>query len=703
MTGWPHPEPSPLTFADESAELGQVQVRSHLLAGSMFCLAGPDGDLAMASAHGWFVEDTRFLTGCSLHVDGRSPDHLCTVPGALAKTTVLARARLRPPARTRLLVLRTRTLEPGYREMIELRNYTAAPVACTVGFALAADFASIFQVKEDRPAPARQAPLRPHPEGFAITQPGGAHQTVVRTSRPATLVDGRLDVDAVVPAGGRWRLDLEAMAHRDGVPVIPRRDATPSEAPTAWIRRAPVLHTTDRALLDVYERSVRDLAALRLFDDRFGDRPVLAAGAPWFMTLFGRDSLLAALMAMPVDPTLARTTLEVLASFQGRHHDLLTEEQPGRILHEARFGRSSHLGPHGGDLYYGSADSTPLFVMVAGELARWNGDREELAPLMEPVDRALRWIDEWGDRDGDGYVEYQRTSNRGLVNQGWKDSTDAISLADGRLADAPLALIDVQAYVYGAFRARADLARLFDDRRTAEHWGNRARELRDRFNRDFWMDRPGRYALALDGRKRHVDALSSNVGHALWTGIVADERVPQVAEELTSPALWTGWGIRTLASTMARYDPLSYHNGSVWPHDTTIAGAGLVRSGRVREGRRLLDAVLDVAHRSAHLPELLTGLDRREVPIPVDHPSASAPQAWAAASPLLAIRCLLGLDVDLIEGHVRVDPLDDVGGGGLGLTGLQIGGRSVSVRTEDGSVQVTGLPPGVKVVRSPVR
>jgi glycogen debranching enzyme len=698
-----NPDPSPLTFAGESAGLGQVQVRSQLLAGSMFCLAAIDGDLVAAAAQGWFVEDTRFLARCSLRVDGRRTDHLCTVPDALARTTVLARVRLRAPTRTRLLVVRTRSLERGYRETVELRNHTKVPVTCTVTFEMTADFASIFQVKEDRPQLGRASPLRPHAAGFAITEPGGAHRTLVQASRPATVIDGRLAIGAVVPARGRWRVDLEAVAQRDGADVVALEDATPFESPTAWVQRAPVLQTSDPELADVYQRSLRDLAALRLFDDRFGDRPVLAAGAPWFMTLFGRDSLLAALMALPVDPSLARTTLEVLASFQGRSHDPITEEQPGRILHEVRFGRSSHLGPHGGQLYYGSADATALFVLVAGELARWNADRDEMAPLVEPVDHALRWIDEWGDRDGDGYVEYQRTSERGLVNQGWKDSTDAVSFADGRLAEAPIALVEVQAYVYGAFRARVDIARLFDDHRTAEHWQARAQELRRRFDEDFWMERHRRYALALDGDKRHVDAMASNIGHALWTGIVAEERVREVAADLVDPSMWTGWGVRTLASSMGRYDPLSYHNGSVWPHDTAIAGAGLLRYGCRSEGRLLLDAVLEVARRDAHLPELLTGLDRRDVPVPVDHPTASAPQAWAAASPLLAIRSLLGLDVDLIAGLVRVDPLAEVAAAGLGLDGVRIGGRQVSVRTDSTRTTVTGLDPKVRVVRSPVR
>ena len=296
-----------------------------------------------------------------------------------------------------------------------------------------------------------------------------------------------------------------------------------------WLSGRPRLRTTDGRLAEAYDRSIEDLAALRLHDPEGERRPVLAAGAPWYMALFGRDALIAAYMALPIDRDLALGVLEALAELQGTEVDLATEEQPGRIVHETRYLGAERINLTGHSAYYGSIDATPLFVVLLGELCRWGIDDDDLQRLLPHADRALEWMEHYGDRDGDGFLEYLRTSDRGLVNQGWKDSGDAIRYRDGRIAVAPLALCEVQGYAYAAQRARAVIAERLGEADVRDRCAERADELKERFNREFWLDDHGWYAVALGPDKEPVDSLTSNIGHCLWTGIVDDDRAEAVA------------------------------------------------------------------------------------------------------------------------------------------------------------------------------
>jgi glycogen debranching enzyme len=352
------------------------------------------------------------------------------------------------------------------------------------------------------------------------------------------------------------------------------------------------------------------------------------------------------------------------------------------------------------EFYFGTVDATPLFVMLLGELRRWGVDADAVHRLLPQADRAMEWIARYGDRDGDGYVEYQRATARGLVNQGWKDSWDGVPFADGRLAEPPIALCEVQGYVYAAYLARADLAEELGDAASANRYRERAVELKHAFNRDFWLPDHGYYALALDGRKRPVDALASNMGHCLWTGIVDDDKAPSVAAHLLSPEMFSGWGVRTLASSMASYDPNSYHRGSVWPHDTALCVAGLVRYGFLAEAHRLILGLLDAAvHSDGRLPELMSGLTRDDVPAPVSYPTSCSPQAWAAAAPLQIVRSLLRLEPCLPRGDIRIDPELPAAMGSLRLDRIPIGQGLVSVGIRDGRVDVEGVPSDVRLVR----
>jgi glycogen debranching enzyme len=407
-------------------------------------------------------------------------------------------------------------------------------------------------------------------------------------------------------------------------------------------------------------------------------------------------------MALIVDPDLALGVLQTLARFQGTDVDPRNDEEPGRILHEMRFGDAAGLSLGGGQVYYGTADATPLFVMLLGELRRWGLAREVVDSLLPSADRAMAWIEDFGDRDGDGYVEYRRSSDRGLANQGWKDSWDAIRCADGTLAVPPIALCEVQGYVYAAYLARAYFADETGDTATATRYRAKASDLKTAFNRDFWLDDRGWYAMGLDGAKQPIDALASNIGHCMWTGIVDEERAPLVAARLLSPEMFSGWGIRTLGESMTGYNPVSYHNGSVWPHDNAIIAAGLMRYGFVDEAHRVVMALLDAAAGQDHrLPELFSGLSRSDVRFPVSYPSSCQPQAWAAASPLLFLRIILRLDPWVPHGKVWLDPLLPPGIGHLRVDRIPLAGRRVTVDVTPDDVTVEGLPSDIEWVRRP--
>ena len=464
----------------------------------------------------------------------------------------------------------------------------------------------------------------------------------------------------------------------------------------------PLIDTDNDVLRLAVARSVDDLGALRMFDPEYPERTVIAAGAPWFMTVFGRDSLLTAWMALLADPDLALGVLQTLARFQGDKVDPRFEEEPGRILHEMRFGDASSLSLGGGRIYYGTADATPLFVMLLGELRRWGLANEVVDQLIPHADRALEWIDQFGDRDGDGYVEYKRASDRGLVHQGWKDSVDGVRFASGEIAQAPIALAEVQAYVYAAYVARAHFAEQRNEHALATRYSQKAAELKDAFNRDFWVEESGWYAVGLDRDKRQIDSLASNVGHCLWTGIVAEDRVRQVAEKLLSPEMFTGWGVRTLGSSMQGYNPISYHCGSVWPHDNAILAAGLMRYGLVDEAHRVIMGMLDASTvENGRLPELFSGLDRGDFPELVGYPTSCSPQAWASASPLLFLRTLLRLDPGIPQGKLWLSPALPEEINYLRVDRVPLAGARVSIEVSEGNVKVDGLPPDIQVISDP--
>jgi glycogen debranching enzyme len=410
---------------------------------------------------------------------------------------------------------------------------------------------------------------------------------------------------------------------------------------------------------------------------------VTAAGLPWFMTLFGRDTLITSFQELVLGPGPAAAALRALAEVQAEVDDPERDAEPGKIVHELRRGKTAAVWT---DRYYGTVDATPLFLVLLSELWRWSGDDAIVRELEGAARKALVWIDSYGDRDGDGFVEYLRRGTHGIDNQSWKDSWNSTVFHDGTLAQAPLAPVEVQGYVYDAKRRVAELARrVWGDEETASRLEHEAAVLRERFNEVFWLDERGWYALGLDRDKRPLDALASNMGHLLWSGIVPAERVAQVAGRLTSGSVWWGWGVRTLAADEGAFDPVEYHNGTIWPHDNSLIALGLAQVGCRDEASQIVRSQLDAAPFFEYrLPEHFAGFDRRDPEPPGVVPSSARPQAWAAGTPLLLLRAELGLEPVPETRSLRVTDAElpewiD----GLVLEGVPAFGRSWTVRVED--------------------
>ena len=742
----------PWTYAGSVAQLDASSGDVTLVDESTFAISGRAGDIRPGSSQGLFVRDTRVLSRFEVLINGSPTEALAAVADDPFSSTFVSRC-LPPAGRSdsTLMVFRSRYVGQGMREDLTIRNFGDEPSLCTVELFVAADFADLFAVKEGRvddravhgttevsvtrgPSPGDPGRTGPEPpaSGSSLADPpcpdprpsgciafthrrgGVSRGTEIRFFDDVRMASDLATFEVIVPPRGEWTTCVEVAPVIDGTTIDPRYRcgrpvdrAEPAERLAQWRRQVPQVETDHAGLREVVLRSSEDLGALRIFDPDHPERVVLAAGAPWFMTMFGRDSILTAWMALLVDPDLARGVLQTLARFQGTDVDPRHDEEPGRILHEMRFGEAASLSLGGGSIYYGSADATPLFVMLLGEMRRWGVSRELVDELLPNADRAIEWIEHFGDSDGDGYVEYQRATDHGLANQGWKDSWDAIRYADGRVAEAPIALCEVQAYVYGAYLARAHFAFEVGDNATYQRFRTKAAQLKKAFNRDFWLEGRGWYAVGLDADKKPIDSLTSNIGHCLWAGIVDEDKAALVAQKLLSPQMFSGWGVRTLSTDNPAYNPISYHRGSVWPHDSALVAAGLARYGFDAGAQRLILGLFDAAAtQGGRLPELFSGLDRRELGVPVGYPTSCSPQAWAAASPLLCLRTLLRLDPWIPYGKTWLCPNLPEGIGYLKVAGIPLAGSRVTIEAGNevpGGATVTGLPPEIELVRQPRR
>lgn len=693
-----------------SAESVPVGGRHDLVTvdGRSFSISDEGGDM-VAATHGLVYDDLRHLSRLRLSVaDGRTELLAASTPtpmSAVVASRVLMPVEQRPDEAgtahgdlADVLAVRRRWLSGGLVEELTLSNPHPLPVAVRLDLEVAADFAHVFDVKTGTPS-RRHARAVPTPDGWVLEsseeqETGGADSTEVvlspapdRTDKERGTATWELRID------GRQqvtvRVDVRPVSA--GVParmepLVPGGTAISQLA--TWRSGVPSVASLDARLPTAVGQALADLAALRIVDEAHPDRPVVAVGAPWFMTLFGRDSLLTSWMTLPFDASLAGGVLASLADLQGTADDPASEEQPGRIIHELR--RHGGSGPFSSrSRYYGTVDATPLFVGLVAEAWRWRAlDDDGLARLAPAVGRAVDWTLGAGDSDGDGFLDYLRRDPRGLENQGWKDSWDGITRADGSLPAGPLALVEVQGYAYSALHGAADLAAHVDIGHHADELRRQAESLKDRFNDAYW-DHRGHFVLALDGEGRQVDALTTNPGHALWCGIADDDKARTYVDKLVGDELWTGWGLRTLATSMGAYDPLSYHNGSVWPHDTALCIAGAARYGCWDAVDLLVDGALEAASCfDGRPPELFAGVSREDVPVPVAYPASCSPQAWASASVLLNVRSLLGLRPTADRSGLELARRDLSGVPDLLLERLDFAGTSVAVRVDGGRGQV---------------
>jgi glycogen debranching enzyme len=547
-------------------------------------------------------------------------------------------------------------------ERIHVKNFGLDDVEVNFSLQFRADFADIFEVR-GKHRTRRGRNLGVTVEGPAVTLAYEGLDGVQRRTRlafdprPNALLATEAFFRAALPPHGEAAFDVVVSCEQGhgsrALPHFEAAHARTAEELTAARRQACTIRTSDPQFNDWINRAVADLFMMTT-ETPTGLYPY--AGVPWFSTPFGRDGIITALECLEVEPALARGVLAFLADTQAREMNPVQDAEPGKILHEARGGEMAALGEVPFGRYYGTVDATPLFIWLAGAYYQRTADRKFAETIWPNIERALHWIDTFGDRDGDGFVEYLRNAPNGLGNQGWKDSHDSVFHADGTLAEGPIALCEVQGYVYAAWLAAAELAETLGERAQAQDLRRRAAILKERFGQVFWCDDQGTYVLALDGAKRPCRVRTSNPGHCLWTGIAEPGHGRRCGKTLLTDQHFTGWGIRTLARGEARYNPMSYHNGSVWPHDNALAGAGLAHYGMCAGALRILNALFDVSkavdlHR---LPELFCGFQRRPGERPTRYPVACAPQAWSAASVFLLLQACLGLDIRAAPPLVRL-------------------------------------------------
>jgi glycogen debranching enzyme len=647
--------------------VGQIKI----LDGNTFVVSDERGDIEASRTDptGLFSFDTRFVSKWILSINGErltalSVDDLqyfearfFLVPGT---GTVYVDAKLS--------VLRHRTVGNGFHEQLTILNHDEQPAQLVVRLDVGSDFADLFEVKDAL-----------EKKGTYTTELGDrtlrlryerstyAKATTIGTDQTCSVDESGVTFHVGIPPHERWQADIdvavEVLGAREDSEAFTlswraRRSATHlADSLQRWLDEAPVLHCDWPPLAITYRRSLVDLAALRFSPITAGRHSLPAAGLPWFMTMFGRDSIFTSLQALPFKAEMAATTLRELALRQGTRRDDFRDEDPGRILHEMRYGEMTAFEERPHSPYFGNADATPLFVVLLDEYERWTGDTKLVRELEFEARAALNWIDEYADLQGNGYIAYERRNvETGLENQCWKDSWDSISYRDGMLPGFPRATCELQGYAYDAKVRAARLARLtWGDDKYAARLEKEAADLKRRFNRDFWVKDGGYFALALDADGRQVDALSSNNGHLLWSGIVDKSKAKSVARHLLGDRLFSGWGVRTLATGEGRYNPIGYHVGTVWPFDNSFIAWGLRRYGFKEEAARVASGILEAAaFFDGRLPEAFGGYPRTMTKYPVQYPTACSPQAWSTGTPLLLLRTMLGLEP--IDDHLIVDP-----------------------------------------------
>jgi len=669
--------------------------------GSTFMVTAEDGQILAESDQGVFADDTRFVNHYAVFANGQ-PWELLT---SSTVTYYAARFHLtNPPFDTEdgpvnggtLALSLLRSVADGIHEDIDVTNHSRSPVRFNLEIALRSDFADLFEVKSRNfVRRGRITTEWNEASGELETAYENGDFTrrfiyrLVYNSSPAAYANGRISFEVALQPGAQWHTCSYYILARDGRERTPQRGCRPDHETGfdvlqhRWQDQATRLTSANEDLYRLYRQSVEDVGALRLHDhDSASDMWLPAGGVPWFVAIFGRDSLIASLQNMIVFPRFALGVLKKLAEYQATEIDDWRDAEPGKILHEVRFGELAHFKriPH--TPYYGTADATPLFLIVLHEAWKWLGDVGICREYRDVALRCLDWIDHFGDLDGDGFQEYKTRSSAGYENMGWKDAGDAIVYPDGRQVRQPKATCELQGYVFDAWMRMGELFEAMGEVDRARELRGRATDLQNRFEERFWCEDIGFYAFALDPDKQPVRTIASNAGHCLWSGLIRSDRARRVVERLMQPDMWSGWGIRTLSEGVPAYNPISYQRGSVWPHDNGIIALGFKRYGFANEAARIARDISEAASYfvSYRLPELYAGLQRRPGTFPVLYPGANVPQAWAAGSVFHLIQAILGLQADAPHGRLYVAPMLPSWLPNVTLSGLRIGATTVTLR-----------------------
>jgi glycogen debranching enzyme len=732
-------KPAGTNLSNEVAEVRQAPWRTLISAvhpnptvkinhGATFMITDQSGGVPLeAGESGVYAADTRFISRHELRLNGRRPQSVASVKLSYrhARWHLIADNVEGPSgdmrgARVAVTVDRLVSLHRLHEDLV-LHTYGRAPLTLLLEIALESDFADLFEVRFKQWQ--RRADLNTSWVGPNKLEAHYRHEDFVRRCVVRTLTDkagisyanGSLRFPVELHPGEDWRvcLQYDLLTSDGALPDLASRceleresaDAPHLEA-QSWQSSVTRIEPADIRLQFAYERAIEDLAALRLHEqDGSSEHWMPAAGLPWFMALFGRDSLIASMQAMIAEPSVANGTLENLAKWQADADDPVRDMEPGKIPHELRVGEWAHfeLVPH--RPYYGTADATALYLLLLAEHHRWLGDAKALAPFKRVAEGCLDWIDKYGDRDGDGFQEYGPRAPKGYRNQAWRDAHDGVLDETGAFPELPIGTCEMQAYVYGAKLQMAPLFAAWGDDERAARLKTEAAELRRKFHETFWLDAAGEVAFAIDGHKRAVGTATSNPGHCLWMGILDARRGRIAGERLLQRDLFSGYGLRTLSEQHPSYDPHSYQRGSVWPHDTMIAAAGLRRYGLDEHAWRMMDGLLTavMCFEDIQMPELFSGLPKEEFAVPVPYRMANVPQAWAAGAVLQMVRVLLGLEPDMPSGRLYLNPALPPWCPRLTVDALRVGQHRIRLRVdraEDGSCHLdVDAPSGLEVVQ----
>ena len=697
----------------EQGETNEPRVPHRLFAlkdGDTFVVADAYGDI-LGAADGLFHDDTRVLSYFRLLLGSKPPSLLSA---AIAQDNVfftsngtnlpLAPTGAAATPRGVIHLERKRFLWDGrLYERIRFTNYSRDPALAPLAFEYAADFHDMFEVRGTH-REQRGRMYQPEVGGrrvvFRYDGLDGVSRSsaIVFSEQPARLTAGRAEFNLTLPPEGSVELYLEVGATGDEAggpdPCQDRFRACAARARFAMRakrRHGARIKTSGRLFNEWIEKSRSDLSLL-ITDLPTGPYPY--AGIPWFSTEFGRDAIITAWQVLWINASLARGVLAYLASTQATETSKFRDSQPGKIMHETRKGEMTTLGELPFGRYYGGGDTTPLFVALAGAYADRTGDLEFIDRLWPSLLAAVNWMDEYGDSNGDGLIDYQRGEDSGLTNQGWKDSQDSVFHADGSFPEGPIALVEVQGYAFAAYRAMADLGERRGDTTSAGRWRLKAEAIRTAVEERFWMEEEGTYGIAIDGKGQLCRVCSSNPGHLLFCGLPTPDRAARVCAQLVSAPFQSGWGVRTLATGEARFNPMSYHNGSVWPHDTALCVAGMARYGERRAVIQMLSEVFETAvHFEMRLPELFCGFPRHPGEPPVAYPVACLPQAWAAGSIFMLLQACLGITVDGWNTEIVIDhPTLPIGIDSLAIDNLRVGSSEATLMFQHAGERVIAVP-----------